>query len=358
MTPDDILSTIYQFRTHPFSPSVGVDGQPLQNPFARPLNPSAEPRHLAYYYDLYDWSRSSQIGPLDPAQIVRRFPASDDLVNFGSLLTIVAGPDHSGRESLRNLLLHRIRQQTSAPLIIDLVLEGGDRGQIVKQVAELFMLEYPNHFGAPTYDQLYRSFQTLTKTKVAGEYSYYGNLFQFWRNQIQAVCRRPLVLSITGKPDYNTWRVVYNSTRMLFSYLFVLTGDIASAKTCRETMRGGNVAVIVAPPLSETEALEYVRFRVSKERPSHITPSIEPFNAAAISALYQRGPTATEDVSWQIAFLNRTMRRALDDHLATLVGILQARGSLDRALLSPQEIEIDAEAVRRAREALNMGQIT
>jgi len=358
MTPDDVLSAIYQLRTHPFSPSVGVDGQPLQDPFALPLNPSAEPRHTAYYYDLYDWSGSSQVGPLDPAQIVRRFPAPADLVNFGSLLTIIAGPEHSGRESLRNLLLHKIGQQTGLPLVINLVLEGGDRGQIVKQVAELFMLEYPNHFGMPTFDRLQQVFQTMTKTKVSGQSSCYANLFQFWRTQIQAFCNRPLVLSIGGKPDYNTWRVLYNSTRSLFSCLFVVTGDIASAKTCRETMQGDhvNVAVIVAPPLSEGEAMEYVRFRVSKERPTAIPSSIEPFTPAAISALYQRGPTATENLRWQIAFLNRTMRRALDDHLAALVGILKARGSLDRALLSPQEIEINATVVRRAREALNMGQ--
>ena len=334
---------------------MGADGQPLQDPFALPLNPSDEPRHIAYYYDLYDWSGSRQIGPLGSAQIVQRFPMPEDLVNFGSLLTILAGPDHSGRESLRNLLLHRIGQQGSQPLVISLVLEGGDRRQIVRQVAELFMLEYSNHFDIPTFDRLQQVFQTMTRTTVAGQYSYYTNLFQFWRNQIRAVCSRPLVLSITGKPDYDTWRVLYNSTRTLFPYLFILTGDIASAKTCRETIQDGNVAVIIAPPLSESEALRYVRFRVNRERYANLPPTTDPFTPAAISALYQRGPTATEDVRWQIAFINRTMRRALDDHLDKLVGILEARGSLNRALLSPQEIEIDAGAVRRAREALNMG---
>jgi hypothetical protein len=356
MTPNDVLSLVYRFRTHPFSPSLGVDGQPLQDPFALPLNPSAEPRHIGYYYDLYDWSGSSQVGPLDPAQIIQRFPSPADLVNFGSLLTILAGTEHSGRESLRNLLLHRIGQQVGPPLTINLVLEGGDRAQIVKQVAELFMLEYPNHFPAPTLEKLQQAFQTMTKTKVAGQYSYYANLFQYWRNQIQATCNRPVVLNIVGKPDYNTWRVLYNSTRELFSYFFVLTGDVAAAKTCREIMQGGNVAVIVSPQLSEMEALEYIRLRVSKERPNEMPPSIEPFTSAAISALYQRGPTANQEVRWQIAFINRTMRRALDDHLQMLLDILQARGALNRALLSQQEIEIDAEAVRRAREALNMGQ--
>jgi hypothetical protein len=356
MTSNDVLSAIFQLRTHPFSPSVGVDGRPIPDPFALPLNPSTEPRHLVYYYDLYDWSGSAQVGPLDPAQVIQQFPTREDLVNFGSLLTILAGPEHCGRESLRNLLLHKIRQQNGPPLIINLELEGGDRGQIVKQVAELFMLEYPNHFGAPTFDQLQQAFQIMTKTKVNSQYSYYANLFQFWRNQIQGACDRPLVLSIAGNPDYNTWRVLYNSTRALFSYLFVLTGDVASAQTCRKTTQGGNVAVIVAPPLSEREALEYVLFRMSKERHINTPPSIEPFTPAALSALYQRGPTATEGVRWKIAFLNRTMRRVLDNHLVKLVGILESRGSLDRTLLSQQEIEIDAGAVRRAREALNMGE--
>jgi hypothetical protein len=357
MTPNDVLSLVYQFRTHPFSPSLGADGQPLKDPFALPLDPAAEPRHIGYYYDLYDWSGSSQVGPLDAARLVQSFPEPADLVNFGPLLTILAGADHSGRESLRNLLLHKIGQQLGPPLMISLTLEGGDRSQIVKQVAELFLLEYPNHFSAPTFDLLQKAFQTMTRTKSVGhQYSYYANLFQYWRNQIQATCNRPLVLNIKGKPDYNTWQVLYNSTRELFPYFFVLTGDVAAAKTCRETMQGGNVAVIVAPLLSEMEALKYVRLRVSKERPNEMPSSIEPFTPAAISALYQRGPTASQDVRWQIAFINRTMRRALDDHLQMLLGILQARGALDRALLSPQEIEIDAGAVRRAREALNMGQ--
>lgn len=355
MTPDDVLSMIYRLRTNPFCPLVGIDGESIQDPFALPLNPSAEPRHVGYYYDLYDWSGSSQIGPLDPVQIVREFPAPEDLVNFGSLLTIIAGAEHSGRESLRNLLLHKISNQSGPPLMINLVLEGGERSQIVKQVAELFMLEYPSHFATPTFDRLQQAFQTMTKTKVTGQYSYFANLFQFWRNQIKTVCNRALVLSIVGTADYNSWRVLYNSTQALFSYIFVLTGDIASAKTCRNTMQGGNVAVIVAPPLNETEALQYVRFRVNRERVTNIHQPLEPFSPAAISALYQRGPTATENVHWRIGFLNRTMRRALDDHLARLVHLLQERGSLDRGLLLPNEIEIDGEAVRRAREALNMG---
>jgi hypothetical protein len=354
MTPDEILSTIYQLRTHPFSPSVGADGLPLRDPFALPLDPSAEPRHIAYYYDLYDWSGSDQVGPLDPVEIVRSFPPPEELVNFGPLMTILAGTEHSGRESLRNLLIHKIEKLSGPPIVIDLLLEGADRGQIVKQAAELFMLEYPKHSGKPTYERLQQAFQTMTKTKAAGQYSFYANLFQFWRGEIRIACNRPLVLNIAGVADYNTWRVLYNSTRALFSYLFVLTGDIASAKTCRETMQGGNVAVIVAPPMGEAEAIKYVHFRMSKERTINIA-SIEPFTPAAISALYRRGPTAVEDVRWQVSFLNRTMRRALDDHLMMLAGILHGRGSLNRAVLSTQEIQIHAEAVRLAREALNMG---
>ena len=357
MTPNDVLSSIYQFRTHPFCPLVGADGQPLaQDPFSLPLNPPAEERHVGYYYDLYDWSSSNQVGPLDSAQIVQNFPTPEDLVNFGPLLTIIAGPEHSGRESLRNLLLHKVEQQSGEPLVINVTLEGGDRAQIVKQVAELFMLEYPTHFDTPTFDSLQRAFQTITKTKVVGQYSYYANLFQLWRSQIRVGCNRPLVLNIVGKPDYNTWRVLYNSTKPLFSYTFVLTGDVASAKTCRSIMQGGNVALIVAQPLSEVEALKYVRLRLSTERPSNFPPSLEPFTPDAISALYPRGPTATEDVHWQIAFINRTMRRALDEHLRWLVTVLTERNSSDRKDLSPQEIEINADAVRRAREALNMGQ--
>lgn len=357
MTPENVLSTIYQFRTHPFCPTMGVDGRPFpRDPFALPLDPLSDPRHVDYYYDLYEWSGSTQIGPLDSAQIFRRFPAPDDVLNLGSLLVILAGPEHSGRESLRNLLLHKIGRQTDEPLLINLGLEGGDRGQVVKQVAELFMLKYPMYFDKPTQGWLGKSFETITRTKVATQDSYYANLFQVWSEEVQKICKRPLVLSITGKPDYNTWRVLYNSTRALFSYFFVLTGDVASAQTCRDTLRGGNVAVIVAQPLSENQAIQYICSRLSNERPADIAPSLEPFSAAAISILYQRGPAATQDVRWQVAFLNRTMRRALDEHLRLLVATLQARGSLDRAKLSLQEIEIDADAVRHAREALNMGQ--
>lgn len=356
MTSADVLSAVYHLRTHPFAPSVGADGRPLQDPFALPLDPEIEPRHIAYYFDLYDWSGSNQIGPLDPAQILARFPTPADLVNFGSLLTILAGQEHSGRESLRNLLLHKITQQAGPPLVINLVLEGGDRSQIVKQVAELFMLEYPNHFATPTVERLQQAFQTMTRTKVSGQYSYYANLFQFWHNQVKGTCTRPLVMNIEGKPDYNTWRVLYNSTRSLFSYFFVLTGDIASAKTCRETMPDCNVAVIVAPPLSQTEAVRYLTVRLSNERTVGTAQSVQPFTPSAIAALYQRGPTATQDVRWQIAFINRTMRRVFDDHLQAVVSLLQSRGALDRSLLSESEIEIGPDEVRRAREALNMGQ--
>jgi hypothetical protein len=354
MTPEEILALIYQLRTHPFAPSLGFDGLPLQNPFAQALDPNTESRHLGYYVDVYDWKRSTQVGPLCEKRALQRFPAPEDLQTYGSLLTIIAGPEHAGRESLRNLLLYAIGTQARPPLVIDFVIEGRDRAQVVKQVAELFMLQYTTQFQAPTYDSLQKAFQALTKTKAPGQDSYYANLFQLWQSQIRGVCDRPLVLSIFGTPDYNTWRVLYQSTRALFKYIFVSTGDIASAETCCDAIKDGNAAVIVATKLTRRTAVDYVRSRINKERFAGAPISLEPFTDQSISALFQRGPTATGDVVLRIGYIHGAMRRALDDHLQKLSQTLRGKPAT-RASLSAEELEIDADAVRRACNSMNGG---
>ena len=354
MTPEEILGLIYQLRTHPFAPSLGFDGLPLQNPFAQALDPKTESRHLSYYVDVYDWRRSSQVGPLDEQRTLQRFPTPEDLQTYGSLLTIIAGPEHAGRESLRNLLLYAIGAQAKPPIVIDFVIEGRDRAQVVKQVAELFMLQYTAQFQSPTYDNLQKAFQALTRTKAPGQDSYYANLFQLWQSQIKDVCDRPLVLSVFGTPDYNTWRVLYQSTKALFKYIFVSTGDIASAETCCDAINNGNAAVIVATKLKRQTAVDYVRSRMNKERFAGAPASLEPFTDESISALFQRGPTATGDVLLRIGYIHGAMRRALDEHLQKLTRVLHGKPAT-RESLSAEQLEIDAGAVRRACNSMNGG---
>lgn len=351
METEEIISRVFGFRTHPFCPSVDSNGDALSDPFAQALRPDEDPRHLHYYFDLYDWFASVHLGSVELAQLLQKFPAKQGLNAESSPLTLIAGPQDSGRESVHNFLLHAIKSQNSAPLVVDYVVEGSDRSETVKDIARFFMMTYAESYPNPTEDQMQKDLSTMTTADVASRSSFYVNLFRYWRLKAARSCNRPIVLNVRGRTDYDMWRVIYNSTRELFSFVFVVTGDLASAKTCRQVMEGENVHLISARLLDEEEALDYVEQRLQSERLSN-SDSLEPFTRSAISALYRPGPTASEHVRFRIGYLHRALKEAFDFHIRDLASAVDARGG--QLSLTQGERDMAAATMQRAYESLNL----
>jgi hypothetical protein len=314
MSRDAILNQLYRLKAHPFSEVYDAPLDPRDVAGAR----------LRHYFDLYDWSRSPMLHAISDQDVFDVFP-DEKVIGKESILILIAGSDQTGRESLRNLILYKIarRNAASIPLAMDIDLEEGDRAENVRLIAQLFPYTYAlENQPAPTTEALTQMYTQMTAAKPTGDKAYYGTLFQLWRKAIDAHCKRPLVLTVKGLYQYNTLRVVFNSTRPLFQYVIVLTENVDNAESCRKLLVGEhqNVVLVESSKLTRERAERYLRDRLKAERlsdPEVPDDSLLPFSAEALDALYKGGATLLEgeEVVWRVEFINRTLKFALDQQL-------------------------------------------
>jgi hypothetical protein len=357
-----LFQTLWSLRTHPFRPDADAQGQPFgPDILLKPLDPHADQRLIDFYYDLYDWRQSSLIQGLAKNVVFRRFPTEADLVDPKSLLILIAGEDNTGRESLRNLILHKIQAQTcSQPLVVEATLDSQNPAENVKTVARVFMNEYDLQETQPPFEELQRIYLRETREQGAGADTY-STLFQLWRPRVRKHCPRPIVLLLTSGDRYDNWQAIYNATRHLFNYIVVLTKNVPNAETCNKLVKAENknVVLIKARRLELQEARAYLEARLAQERLAQVAPPdpLLPFADEALKALYEPGPSAkpSDIVRWDIGWLNKTFLRALDDHLTNLSTLAQQQSQRVEDLPPPQLV-IGASAVRAARESLNQGQ--
>ena len=353
--PDQILTDVYYLKSHPFP-----------NIYRAPLNPRVDPAHANYYFDLYDWTRSSTVRKVSPQDPQYAFPDAGMLATPESILVLIAGSNQTGRESLRNLILHKFEQATlpanRPPILTEIELEEGNRADIIRQIASTFMWCYPaNGMAAPTLDALQQVFANVTAGPAQGDQSYYSTLFNIWKMMIRAQgCTRPMVLSVSGLHKYNTLQVVFNSTRQLFKFIIATTDRPTDAETCRKLLADEKriVELVGANRLDRAKAADYVRWRMREEREPDSPcddESLVPFCAEALDELYAEGPNlkAGETISWEVEFLNKTLRCALDEHYAELKEKMNGPGPAVLNTLSAAERLIGPEHIRKARNAIN-----
>jgi hypothetical protein len=352
--PDAILEQIYQLKSHPF-PDI----------YEAPLDPRVDGAQIAYYFDLYDWARSPLLQKISPTQALDVFLNPSLVAAAEAMLVLITGSNQTGRESLRNLILHKIAlatpQADRPPIVTELDLEEGNRAEIVKQIATMFMYTYQGSgLTAPAFEVLQPVFNNMTANPAAGDRSYYSGLFQVWKNLIKPHCKRPLVLSLRGIHQYNTLQVVFNSTRHLFKFIIVMTDQPSDAESCRKLLADErrNVGLIQSEKLDRAKAIEYVRWRLYSERvnPSSSNQnSLMPFSVQALDELYAEGPTFKrgEIISWHVEFLNKTLRRAFNDHYAELAEKMRSHGPGVLQTLDANDRTIRAEHIRRAQKAIN-----
>jgi hypothetical protein len=353
---EKIVQDLFGLRTHPFNPVLDAAGNPIQPElFARPLDPQVEPRLASYYQDLYDWSKSQSIGGIRNGDFTR-FPDSGLLSSRGALLVLINGFEETGRASLLNLILFILARNYGGILKLSAPLTDTDDVTNVLSIAQGFLVRYPKLGKKPTQKELQSTYQVLTNPPVIGETSAYHNLFAAWGELIRETRKEPLVLVLTGKVRASTWSVIYNSTRELFSFIFVLTDQKEYAGGCYRSLRrdNRNVALVAADFLNASSARDYILSRLKQERLRPGQLSLAPFTDGALEEMYRKGATArpNDEVAFPVGFINMTLRRALDDQLRRIEA---AKWSAGAAAADGATWLIGANEIRTAREALNGG---
>jgi hypothetical protein len=376
MTSRDHVLQRLRLCTHPFAPDGARDGTAFAtDPFAGALDPNADPRLFAYYFDLYDWNSSPVLRGLSSTGL-RKFPTRDDLSEDGPLLVLVSGTGRSGRGSLVNLILHKIQAaRGERPIVVPVKFNGSDHAQNVKQLAISFIFKYsspdtkqPN----PTRAELQALFNDQTKTTVVDGEAYYSSLFVGFSADVRAHCSRPIVFHITGGDRYDLWSCLYQSSAPLSDYLIVETPKVADAKTCYTLMRdkGHNVVHIDAAKLDGVKARDYIVARLEAERPSAAAAadSLLPFTDKAIEILFEVGSasqlpsspgkaaaSAKTPVTQAIGWLRKTLSRVLQEHIAELTAKVDAKGPAVLNDMGPDELLVTDKTIWAVRQQMNEG---
>jgi hypothetical protein len=353
----EILQAL-RLRTHPFRPLEDAAGQPFNDPdlLLKPLDPLQDARLKYFYFDHYLWQGS--IRNISPNTAFVTFPTKAEMVNQGPLMVLISGSDNTGRESLRNLILHRIGTDFGPPVPIQATLAGLNHAQNIRSIAEIFLFTYNQYEPAPALAVLQPPFDGQTGQANVGAANNYSTLFQIWRNSVALSSKRPLVLLLDGTESHDLWRAVYDSTSHLFRFIIVMTKNEAHANACYTGLGGKNRVLIKAKPLGPQHAEEYLAARLASERvdPPGSQQPLMPFSQNALEVLYEPGATFKKDdkVEWPIGWLNETFSAVMDDHLATLNTRLKELRQLghDVSDINPNELMIDAALVRAVRKRL------
>lgn len=368
----DILK-LWNLRTHPFSPQVDAQGKPFVDPsgappkrefWLNPLDPKIDGRFINFYFDFYDWQYSNLIHRISRQAIFEKFPSNSDLKEPKSLLIIIHGYDGMGRESLRNLILHKIRIESGAePILVEAELASIDHAETVKTIARNFWDAYEDaNMKSPTRTDLKEIYEEETKDPPPkGSDSPYQNLFGRMNRKIRKVAPQvPTVLLLqprykTGGDIYDTWQAIYNSTHPLFQYIIIVTANPNDAKTCNTqfTANGKNVALIVLRFLKQQDARDYLETRLEQERvgPPPVPSPLAPFTEEALKELFEPGAAVDKKAyspDFNIAELNRTFICALDYHLCWLQ-------QQDITTLKPEHLLIGRETISEVRRIITSG---
>jgi hypothetical protein len=340
-------------RTQPFFPEIGLDDLPLPiESLQKALDPCRDSRVINYYYDVYDWSESASVQGLAPPQGLTSFPKTVDPER--PLFVIVSGTRSSGRDSLINLILHKIGiLHGVVPRLLTVSDLPRSPEPAVKQVAEYFIASWPTR----AQKNLDEVFDRFTRQKSTDTDVHYPALFIALEQAMKAKLTMPHVLSIAGTDSYDIWKSVYLSCRKLFDYIIVQTKSARAANACKTSMTDTTVAHIQAQPLSAKAALEYAKTRIAFERRGGgPRDDLAPLTTAAIDLLYQPGKSAIDgrEQPKTIGWLRETLRSAVEKHVEVLCALVD-QAALDA--LPPDHLLISENTLWNARQEINRGKV-
>lgn len=353
---------IWQLRTNPFRPDRpgGPKGVFDRRVLERTLAPQKDDRLIEFYFDLYDWSNSTQLQKISRMIDLEVFPATADVENQAAMV-IISGDSDCGRRSLKNLILHKIRTQFGEPPIeTDASLSTLNPAENAKEVATLFYYDY---LGAGLQTPPPGSVKSVLDEQTkddAGKANFYATLFQILRRLIRGQCQRPIVLLSSGNDRYDVWQALYHSVKYLFHFIVVIVANRDNAETCANLLlaNGGIAYHVHAPRMDEQAARNYLVSRLTCERtvPVPAEFSLVPFHEQAFKWLFKPGPTAANNqkITWPIGWLVRTFSAALDEHIKAV------ETKINHNVINSQDLylnkfPITEEAIKAAREKINKG---
>jgi len=362
----------WQLRTHPFSPRVDAQGKPYLDEMGvavsrsfwqLPLNTQIDKRFIDFYFDFYDWQQSDLIQHISKQNLFQKFPALASLRDPKSLLIVIQGADGTGRESLRNLILHKIQEESGVPPVIaEINLDSFNHADNIKEIALTFYHSYGNStYKSPTRDELKLIYDEGKDSPNPGAETFYAGMFKRFNQEVRRVQKNHRMVLLlngtfaTGGDSYDTWRVIYNSTSSLFQYIIVMTTAEKEATSIRAVFRrdNKNVTVIKARELSLDDAKNYLQARLGQERIAPVNDRLLPFTEAALTELFLPGSAVAAAAgpakAFNIEMLNRTFLFALDYHLWQLE-------KKDPKQLKPEDLLIGPGTILEVRRRINAGE--
>ena len=94
---------------------------------------------LHYYFDVYDWRESLLIRGVSREDALMTFPQPGDLAGDPTLLVMISGNSQTGRDSLANLVVHKIKRATNEKPVVVSVRLGFDAKSNALNTATLFV---------------------------------------------------------------------------------------------------------------------------------------------------------------------------------------------------------------------------
>jgi hypothetical protein len=346
-----------RLKTNPFSPERMEDGQLIRFDYtAGPLTPEINPHHLQYYFDIYDWSDTQQVGNIGPDGRLVNFPTQ---VGRPGIIVVISGFAGTGRTSLINLLLYEIKNRASStPIITKYPIKiTSNRRQDAMNFADNFMRTVAKF----TASSRKRDIKNLPKKMTSTFEKWKANsspdetnadyLFQQLALDVEDTLPDiPIVFSLDATDYMNTpdtWRPTCTMLRYLANYIVLSLSNRDHALYIRNSLLRNNFQVvwIDAPRVDIPRAKRFLTQRLAAERQgaAALGEELLPFTDEAINALFAStsgGQPVPQSISVTIKKLKGAFDKKINDIVAVLADTAAAAQQLSAAPLSISAVDM------------------
>ena len=347
-----------RLKTNPFSPERSDGGRLVQFDYtAGPLTPEAYPHHLQYYFDLYDWSDTQQLGNIGPDGRLVTFP---NQVGRPGMIIVISGFNGTGRTSLINLLLYEIKHRAPSGLIVTKypIKITSSRRQDAMNFADNFIRTVTN-FTAGNRQRAIKSLPTKMKdtfdrwkANSSPDETNADYLFQQLALDAEDVLpTTPIVFSLDATDYMNTpdtWRPTCTMLRYLANYIILSLSNRDHAIYLKNSLQRSNFQVvwIDSPRVDVPRARRFLTHRLAAEREGVTVQGAElfPFTDEAVNALF--APTnGNQSVPQPISVTIKKLKGAFDKKFSDITRVLADPATASQQL-SAANLSISAADMR------------
>ena len=295
-----------------------------------PLDPRANPATLSATLTSRKWEKSPVLQRISCDNVLEVFPDDKALDAAGSMLVLIAGANQTGKESLRNPILHKLERDGAAagvpPIVTELELRQRRRSGR-QHPADRHHVRLTLHEGAglalPARADLEQILEKATNRRSASDNG-------LLRGRLPAVAPVDPAQVQAAARALGERRLPQHASGHLQLDASSLQGDRDPHGRPDQRRRAAgsrwldekrSVVLIESSKLGHAD-VERARAPPSQRgAPSRLgfdAASLFPLSADALDALYDKGPTfaAGDEIRWHLDFVNSTLRRAIDDHVS------------------------------------------